>query len=77
MAPAKNELAERAAALGLSIAEIARLSGYQIKSLYNVSGGHQPLTAQLDSFLMLLEILQRRNELESVIGELKVLKQGK
>lgn len=78
MAPVKkkefdNQLKERMQALNLSVNELSEISGYKTKTIYNVSGNHQPLTAQLNAYLKLLEVLKKRNELESIIKELKAL----
>lgn len=68
----KSRLKERIQALNISFAELSEISGYKPKTLYNVSSNQQPMTAQLDAYLKLLEVLQKRGELVEVIRELKM-----
>lgn len=71
-APAgKSEFSHRVYVLGISIAELAQISGYSPKTLYNVSSNHQRMTTQLDAFLKLLEALHGCGILPTVLGMLE------
>ena len=67
----ENEFAKRVVALGLSYIEVSELCGYKVKTLYNISSTDQPAPAPLNAYMKLLEVLAKRNELASVLMELK------
>ena len=69
----ENEFAKRVVALGLSYTELSELCGYKVKTLYNISSTDQPAPKPLNAYMKLLELLAKRNELVSVLKELKAM----
>lgn len=50
-----NEFATRVKALGLSYVELAEISGYNVRTLYNISCNQKPIPAPLNTILKMLE----------------------
>lgn len=51
----KTEFARRVEALGLTMVELAELTGYKKSTLYNYSSGHQEVPTQLWKMLEMIE----------------------
>ena len=66
-----NDFARRVKALGLSYTELAVISGYNPKSIYNVSCNKRQLSSQLDSCLKILEVLAELKQLDRVLKKLR------
>lgn len=56
-----NAFAKRVKALGLTYVQLAKISGYNVRSLYNISCNHRELPAPLDAILKMLETEADRN----------------
>lgn len=66
-----NELTTRMQALGLSFKELAKFSGYNIKTLHNISSGEKQISPQLNAFLKVFEALHELGLLNPVLEKLQ------
>lgn len=50
-----NDFARRVKALGLTYVELAEVSGYSVRTIYNISCNQKPVPAPLNAILKMLE----------------------
>lgn len=66
-----NDFARRVKALGLTYVELAELSGYSPKTLYNISCNKGVSPAPLNAYIKILEVLADMNQLDTVLKAVK------